>query len=130
PTLLAVQPEPDAERRAALDAQPGGDFFTASVVWDMYENYLGRDPEGAPISAVPGLATAEDLIGFPPTIMVNDDVDGLRIPGETFAPTLTEAGVVLNLSLEPATTHGHLDRPEDPGFDETIRRVADWLAAR
>lgn len=130
PTLLAVQPAPDAELRAALDADPEADHFPASVVREMYENYLGRDPEGAPIAAIPGLATAAQLVGFPATIMVNDDTDELRVSGEAFAATLADAGVPIDVSREPGTTHGHLNRPEGPGFDETIQRVADWMSAR
>lgn len=129
PALLAVQPAPDAELRAALDADPDADRFPASVVREMYENYLGRDPEGAPISAIPGLATAAELAGFPATIMVNDDTDELRVSGEAFAATLAKAGVSIEVSREPETTHGHLNRPEGPGFEETIERVADWMAA-
>jgi acetyl esterase/lipase len=130
PTLLAVQPAPDAGLRAALDANPEADHFPASVVRGMYENYLGRDPEGAPISAIPGLATAAQLAGFPATIMVNDDTDELRVSGEAFAASLSDAGVPIDVSTEPGTTHGHLNRPEGPGFEETIQRVTDWLAAR
>jgi len=130
PTLLAIQPAPDAELRAALDADPAADHFPASVVREMYENYLGRDPEAAPISAIPGLATAADLAGFPATIMINDDTDELRVSGEAFAATLADAGVPIDVSTEPGTTHGHLNRPDGPGFDETIQRVADWMAAR
>lgn len=130
PTLLAVQPAPDAALRAALDANPAADHFPGAVVRDMYENYLGRDPEGAPISAVPGLATATQLEGFPQTIMINDDTDELRVSGEAFTATLADAGVPVDMSIEPGTTHGHLNRPEDPGFEESIQRVAEWMAAR
>lgn len=130
PTLLAVQPAPDAALRAALDADPEADRFPASVVWGMYENYLGRDPDGAPISAIPGLATASDVAGFPATIMINDDTDELRVSGEAFAATLADAGVQVDVSVEPGTTHGHLNRPEGPGFVESIQRVADWMSAR
>lgn len=133
PTLLAVQPAPDAALRAALDADPVADHFPASVVRGMYENYLGHDPEGAPISAIPGLATAAELSDFPATIMVNDDTDELRVSGEAFASTLADAGVSVDVSTEPGTMHGHLNRPLDegaPAFDRTIQRVADWMAAR
>ena len=54
PTLLAVQPEPDADLRAALDADPEADTFGPDAVRGMYENYLGGPIDGAPLSAVPG----------------------------------------------------------------------------
>ncbi|MDT0156189.1 alpha/beta hydrolase fold domain-containing protein [Microbacterium sp. ARD32] len=128
PTLLAVQPAPDAALRAALDADPDADHFPPAVVHGMYENYLGRDPGNAPISAIPGLAASADLTGFPPTVMVNDEVDELRVSGEHFARTLKDAGVDVDVSIEPGTTHGHLNRPDEPAFAPTITRVAAWMS--
>ena len=46
----------------------------------------------APLPAIPGLATAEDLAHFPPTLMINGEVDELRVSGEHFARTLAAAG--------------------------------------
>ncbi|WP_309127463.1 alpha/beta hydrolase fold domain-containing protein [Microbacterium sp.] len=130
PTLLAEQPAPDAALRAALDADPAFDHFPPARVRSMYETYLGGPvrPE-APLTAIPGLATPADVAGFPATIMVNDDVDELRVSGELFASTLMAAGVPVALSTEPGTTHGHLNRPEEPGFGRTIQRVVEWMAA-
>ncbi len=59
PTLLAVQPEPDAALRIALDADPLADRFGPEVVRGMYENFLGGPVDDAPLYAVPGLATAD-----------------------------------------------------------------------
>lgn len=129
PTLLAVQPEPDAALRAALDANPDADVFTPAAVLAMYETYLGGAVDDAALSAIPGLAVPADVAGFPPTIMVNDDTDELRVSGELFARTLVEAGVAVDLSIEHGTTHGHLNRPEELGFERTIERVAAWMAA-
>ncbi|WP_230667856.1 alpha/beta hydrolase fold domain-containing protein [Microbacterium sp. MEC084] len=92
PTLLAVQPAPDAALRAALDANPDADRFGPTVVRGMYENYLGGDVDGAPVAAIPGLATPGALAGFPPTFIVNGDVDELRVSAEVFAATLRTAG--------------------------------------
>mgnify|MGYP006363965573 CR=1 FL=1 len=38
----------------------------------------GGTADGAEIFAVPGTATTADLAGFPPTIMINGEVDELR----------------------------------------------------
>lgn len=130
PTLLAVQPAPDDELRAALDANPDADVFTPPAVLAMYETYLGGDVTDAPLAAVPGRATPVDVAGFPPTIMVNGHVDELRMSGELFARTLADAGVDIDVSFEPGTAHGHLNRPEEPGFGKTIERVAGWMAWR
>lgn len=128
PTLLAAQPAPPAGLRAALDANPAADVFGPSAVRAMYETYLGGSADDAPLTAAPGLATPSDVAGFPATIIVNSEVDELRVSGEVFAATLTDAGIATDVSLEPGTTHGHLNRPEEPAFGRTIARVTEWMA--
>ncbi|WP_395244679.1 alpha/beta hydrolase [Agromyces sp. MMS24-K17] len=128
PTLLAVQPAPDASLRAALDANPEADRFGPDRVREMYETYLGGPVDDAPLVAVPGLAEPADLAGFPPTLMVNGDTDELRVSGEAFAVTLAAADVPIELALEPGTEHGHLNRPDEPGASATVARIADWIA--
>lgn len=127
PTLHDVQDAPDAALRAALDADPDADRFGPASVLGMYENYLGGPVDGAPASAVPGTATPAELAGFPPTIMINGDVDELRVSGESFAAALTSAGVQVDVSTEPGTTHGHLNRPDAPAFEATMARFADRI---
>lgn len=124
PTLQAVQDAPDADLRALLDADPAADVFTPDFVRGMYENYLGGDTDGAEIYAVPGVAEPKDLAGFPPTIMINDETDELRVSGEAFARTLTSAGAEVTVAVEPGTTHGHLNRPTEPAFARTIEQFA------
>jgi acetyl esterase/lipase len=129
PTLLAVQPEPDAALRAALDADPDADRFGPAAVARMYQNYLGAPLDAAPADdlpayAVPGLATIDELAAFPPTIMINDDIDELRVSGEAFAAKLRTAGVDVDVSTEPGTHHGHLNRPEEAAASVSIDRFA------
>lgn len=127
PTLHAVQDAPSAALRSALDRNPAADRFDAAAILFMYENYLGAPVETADIFAVPGRATAAQLAGFPPTIMINSDVDELRVSGESFATALRDAGVGVDVSTERGTIHGHLSTPEHPGFDASIERFADRL---
>ncbi|GAA1974876.1 alpha/beta hydrolase fold domain-containing protein [Microbacterium pumilum] len=124
PTLHAVQEEPDAALRAALDADPEADQFSPAAVRGMYENYLGGSTDGAEIFAVPGSATADDVAGFPPTIMINDEVDELRVSGEAFAASLRGAGVDVHAHTEPGTRHGHLNDPEKPAAAASVDRFA------
>jgi len=129
PTLLAVQPAPDAALRAALDAQPEADRFMPERVLAMYENYLGGPADRAPLGAIPGLARPVDLVQFPPTLMVNGEVDELRVSGEAFATALRAAGRPVEVVAEPGTEHGHLNRPQEPAASLTIERFATRLAA-
>ena len=125
PTLHAVQPASSAQLAGALAAEPAGTVFEPSRILAMYENYLGGPVDEADAVAIPGLAQASDLAGFPPTIMVNDDVDALRTSGEAFAATLADAGREVDVSTEPGTRHGHLNRPDEPDAAlATIERFA------
>lgn len=127
PTLLAEQPVPGAALRAALDADPDADRFGPAVVREMYEGFLGGPVERAPLAAVPGTASPEDLAGYPPVLMINGDVDELRVSGEHFAHRLHAAGRPVLVHLEPGTTHGHLNRPAEAGFGPSVDRIAAWL---
>ncbi len=127
PTLLAVQPAPDAALRALLDANPAADRFTPAAVLAMYESYLGGPVDDAPLPAVPGRAAASDLEGFPPVLMINGEADELRVSGEVFAATLAEAGVPVELAVESGTEHGHLNRPDEPAASASIERVVRWI---
>lgn len=129
PTLHAVQPAPDAALRAALDANPGADRFGPDAVRGMYENYLGGPVDEADVFAVPGLAAASEVTGFPATTMINGDTDELRVSGEAFAATLAAAGVDVDLSLEPGTEHGHLNRPDEAAASLSLDRFAGRLLA-
>ncbi|MBA8815147.1 acetyl esterase/lipase [Microbacterium halimionae] len=129
PTLLAVQPAPGADLRAALDADPVADRFDRTVVREMYEGFVGGPVDEAPLYVVPGIALPEEVMGFPPTLMINGDVDELRVSGEVFAATLQRAGVSVDVSSEPGTTHGHLNRPAETAASASLTRIAAALAA-
>lgn len=129
PTLLAVQPAPDAALRAALDAQPDADRFGPDAVLGMYLNYLGGPVDDAPLAAIPGLATPADVADFPPTLMINGDVDELRVSGEVFARTLAAAGREIEVVTEPGTQHGHLNRLDEPAASLSLDRIAARLSA-
>ncbi len=128
PTLLAVQPAPDAALRRALDADPVADRFGPVVVSAMYENYLGAPASTAPVEAAPGLASAAQLHDYPPTLIVNGEVDELRVSAEVFAATLAAAGREVECVVEPGTDHGFLNRPAEPGAALTLARFAERLA--
>jgi acetyl esterase len=129
PTLLAVQPEPAPELRKALDARPDADRFGPEAVLGMYENYLGGPVDDAPLAAIPGRATAADLAEFPATLMINGDVDELRVSGEVFAATLAAAGRQIVVIIEPGTDHGHLNRPQEAAASASLERIAARLTA-
>lgn len=127
PTLLAHQPEPDARLLALLDANPVA-VHPPGYVADMYRNFFGGPVDDAPLPVVPGRATASDLVGYPPVLMINSEIDLLRLSGEVFAETLVQAGVPLELATEQETLHGHLNRPDERAATSSVERIVRWIA--
>ena len=86
---------------------------------------LGRDAADPHVFAGLGRAT-----GFPPTLVVVCEHDGLRPSGEAFAALLADAGVDVQLHLEPGADHAHINEPSDPTALPTIEAIAEWIAHR
>lgn len=128
PTLHAVQPATPDDVMELLGQLADPAVFSAPRVLAMYENYLGGPVQDAPVPAIPGTANADQLRGFPPTFMVNNEADELRVSGEAFARMLAEAGTAVKVVTEPGTEHGHLNRPQDGAAERTIGRVVEWLS--
>jgi acetyl esterase/lipase len=124
PTLHAPQPPTPRELTERLAAAGLTEQFGPAVVSWMYENYLDGTTEGAPVTAIPGLAGPERLAGFPPAIVITSDADELRVSAEAFVDDLRAAGVDVEYAVEPGTTHGHLNDPEKPGAASTIEAFA------
>ena len=130
PTLHAVQPAPSAELAALLAQLPEQERWGPAEVLSMYRDLLGPEQvEDPPLAAVPGHAVAADLAGFPRTLVLLSEVDGLRPSGEAFARTLAQAGVDVRVHLEPGTSHGHLNQPDHPGAERSLAAVAQWVAS-
>ena len=87
----------------------------------MYENHLGQAAESADVYAAPGTTTPERLRGFPPTLVLLSEVDGLRPSGEAFAALLRSAGVPVDVQLEPGTQHGHLNGADAAAVASRLR---------
>ncbi|WP_243075304.1 alpha/beta hydrolase [Microbacterium sp. SS28] len=65
--------------------------------------------------------------GFPPTLVVVCELDGLRPSGEAFARQLAAAGIPAALHFEAGADHGHINEPSDPTGLPTIAAIADWI---
>ncbi|SPL99330.1 Esterase/lipase/thioesterase [[Actinomadura] parvosata subsp. kistnae] len=91
----------------------------------MARNYVGRANLDRLPEAFPG---GRDLTGFPPTLIVNSERDSLRASGEAFADELLAHGRPVEVSTEPATSHGHLNRPRRTAFHRTISTFSTWLS--
>lgn len=118
PTLLAVQ-----------DTYPPLPQFDPALVRQMYENYTGLPAEDATADIAPALASAAELSAYPATVIVDADLDPLRVSAERFAATLSDAGRSVELITEPGSRHGFLNEPDDPACERALAWIGSHLAA-
>ncbi|WP_404429560.1 alpha/beta hydrolase [Microbacterium lacus] len=90
-------------------------------------NFAGSDESLRDPHAFAALGRVD---GFPPTLIVVCDKDGLRPSGEAFARQLADAGIDVEVHLEPGADHGHINEPSDPTALPTIEAIAKWVGAR
>lgn len=126
PALHAVLPPPSAELESKLAGLNATFRFARDIYEPIVENYLGAPADQADGYAMPGVAA--DLTGLPPTLIVNNEYDGLRASGETFAAQLRAAGVEVGLSTVAGVAHGHLARPGLAAAARTFADLAQWVA--
>nr|CAP12611.1 lipase [Streptomyces olivaceus] len=112
-----------AQDSASMREFGEGHFLTADQMRWYWEQYLaGSEP--TPLTAP---ATAHDLSGLPPALLVEAECDPLRDEGRAYAARLPEADV----HSAPGVFHGFLDfTAELPQAVAAQRRVAEWLRER
>jgi len=120
--LVSVYPaaHPDGGR-------PGEIPDPASPTTQISLNYAGTAEKLADPHVFAGLGSGA---GFPPTLIVVCELDGLRPSGEAFASLLADAGVDASLHVEPGADHAHINEPSDPTALPTIEAIATWIGAR
>ncbi|MFD0483205.1 alpha/beta hydrolase [Kineococcus sp. GCM10028916] len=78
-----------------------------------------RDP-----SAFPG---GHRLRGFPPTLLLDADRDGMRASSDQFAWDLMAEGTPVEHRVLHESVHGFLGRPEEPAFAAGVDVIARWV---
>ena len=107
PVVHAVVPEPSPELAAALERLPAVLRFDPVMRDHMNSNYVGGDLASVSPYAFP--AAAEDLRGYPPTLVETSELDDLRPSGEAFGAALAAAGVPVETVCRRGAPHGHLN---------------------
>lgn len=87
-------------------------------------NYAGSTENLADPHVFAGLGP---VTGFPSTLVVVCERDGLRPSGEAFAESLRGEGVDVTVHLEPGADHAHIDEPSDPTALPTIEAISAWI---
>ncbi|BCW58631.1 alpha/beta hydrolase fold domain-containing protein [Arthrobacter sp. StoSoilB20] len=129
PLLHPALPKFSTELQIKLAATtPGtGIPLTPQGVEGLTLNYVNGNPQQlADPYAFPG---GHDLTGFPPTFVLNSDVDTIRSSGDAFAAELAGAGVDLLTVREHGTDHGHLNEPTTVGAQRSVQRMIEWLTS-
>lgn len=90
-------------------------------------NFAGSD---AALRDPHAFAALGRVNGFPSTLVVVCEKDDLRPSGEAFARQLADAGVEVEVHLEPGAGHGHINEPSDPTALPTIEAIAAWVGAQ
>lgn len=125
PLVHAPIPAPSDELTAALTKVPAPLLMLNEHLKLVLPYVLdGSEVETASPYLFPG--HAEDLSGFPPTYIDNDEFDTLRSSGERFAEQLRAARVEVEQVLSAGVVHGHLNLV---GLD-TAHATLDRMAAR
>jgi acetyl esterase/lipase len=123
PVLHETVPAADLDLLSALEELPPVARFPDELTRALNRNYA-PDAGGDP-SAFPG---GHDQHGLPRTLIVNADVDRLRMSGERFAVELAAAGVDVVAVTEAGSGHGFLNEIGEPAADRSIDRFAQMLS--
>jgi len=107
--------------------EASADVDLASPHGQLASNFAGseealRDPQA--------FAALGRVDVFPSTFVVVCEKDDLRPSGEAFARQLEDAGIEVELHLEAAAGHGHINEPSDPTALLTVEAIADWIRRR
>jgi acetyl esterase len=125
PVVHAILPDPSDELAEAVAVTPPLLRFPPDQCRLMNENYLGGAVDGA--SPYAFAALSDDLTGFPPTLIDNDEFDDLRASGEAFAAQLRAAGVEVEEVITRGVPHGHLNNVGFGPTQASLDRIASRL---
>lgn len=120
--LVLVYPalHPDSENPDS-PIEPDGNALGIST------NYAGSHAALTNPDIFPGMGAGT---GFPDTLIIACEFDGMRPSAERFEGVLLEAGVDVSYRLELGSDHGHINEPGHAGALRTIASMVTWITAR
>ncbi|MGR0219993.1 alpha/beta hydrolase [Agromyces sp. ZXT2-6] len=109
------------------DPEASAEVDPASPHGQLALNFAGSEEALRDPHAFAALGRVE---GFPPTLVIVCEKDGLRPSGEAFARQLEAGGIDVTLRTESGADHGHINEPADPTAFPTVEAIAEWIRAR
>ncbi|MDF2824416.1 MAG: esterase [Mycobacterium sp.] len=104
--LVAITPVTDAGfDTASYRLFAHGYGLRRDTMMRRWDQYVPDRQVRTQVTVSPARAAAEDLVGFPPTLVLTAEADVLRDEGETFAATLRSAGAVSTAVRYEGTIH-------------------------
>jgi acetyl esterase/lipase len=126
PVVHPILPPASEELECKLAKLSPAHTFPPRIMQAVVENYLGAPHTDASAYAMPGFANVD---GFPPTMLINCEYDGLRASGEAFAVALKRACVPVTELLATDVLHGHINSPWLPQAQQSFADMAAWVTA-
>ena len=123
--LVLVYPALDFTRSTPSARQYPGPGATAADLALAGPLYLG---DGDPADPLCSPLLADDLSGFPPTLVITAEYDPLRDEGRLFAERLLDAGVPVRLTHYVQYLHGFFSTPRmHPGVEQAWAELTGWV---
>ncbi|MCI0158758.1 alpha/beta hydrolase [Leifsonia shinshuensis] len=122
--LVLIQPACDpAMDRPSWAAFGSGRFLTAAAMRWYWDEYAG--PESAGVLPL----WEHDLAGLPPALIILGALDPLLDEGAELARRLRDAGVAVDVVVQPDALHGSLTMPAAfPAHAGAFTTIAAWIA--
>jgi acetyl esterase len=124
PLIHAVLPDDPPGTLAALQQRAPGVFMSQAWIDDCVLNYVGDPALLSDPYAVPALGFVGNQ---PPVLIINCEVDSLRVSGEDYARRLQDAGVTVRVESLHAAFHGCLSDPRAEGAVHCLSLMRKWL---
>ncbi|MDX2707989.1 alpha/beta hydrolase [Streptomyces sp. PA03-6a] len=106
-----------------------GYFLRRDVMQWFWDQYTTDEGQRAQITASPLRASAQELAGLPPALVITAEADVLRDEGEAYAEKLRTAGVPVTATRYEATIHDFVVLNALSATDAARKAVAQAVAA-
>jgi acetyl esterase len=124
PLVHRVLPDEPPGTLAAVQQRVPGAFFSQPWIDDCLLNYVGDASRLDDPYATPALGFVGNQ---PPVLIINCELDSLKVSGEDYARRLQAAGVRVLVETLPEALHGCVGDPKAVGGTQCLSIMRSWL---